>query len=65
LENTVEEEYLQINQITKDINTHEYGDDKGMFDLTFLSSNKRHFVSRKYMKLQDLLASIGGFFNFI
>lgn len=62
LENVVEEEFFTLKDVSKDINPTFRNE---IFQVTFSSPNRRHLIIRRYMKIQDLFASIGGFFNFL
>lgn len=60
IDNIVKKEYITRKAITKDLNPVING---SIFSMTFESTNVRSRIIRNYMKIQDLLAKIGGFFN--
>lgn len=62
LEDIVEEEFFTMGTESKDINPTFRNE---IFIATFSASTRRSLLTRKYMKVQDLLANIGGFFNFL
>lgn len=53
-------EYSTMSDISKEVNTSTNGN---FYWVTLSSPNKRIKNMRSYMKIQDLLAKIGGFFN--
>lgn len=60
LENNANIEFITKSKEVKEINT---SSDGNIFWVTFISSQKRGKTERSYMKIQDLLAKIGGLFN--
>lgn len=62
LEDVIEDEFFSLKDIVRDVNPVNNG---RMYSLTISSPTRRKITMRKYMKVQDLLASIGGFFNFL
>lgn len=62
LDSFVEKEFFTVKEIQKEINPTFRNE---LFQATFASPNRRNVTIRRYMKVQDLLASIGGFFNFL
>lgn len=62
LDSTVEEEFFTVKEVLKDVNPTFRND---LFQATFTSATRRMVTTRRYMKIQDLFASIGGFFNFL
>jgi hypothetical protein len=59
-ENNVDEEYFSQKEITVDVNPSV---DNDFYRITFISGNLRTKDIRSYMKIQDLLAKLGGFYN--
>lgn len=60
LDDHVDKNYLHLDSIKNDINPGFAG---FMYWATFESPNLRKKTTREYMKIQDLFAKIGGFFN--
>lgn len=60
LDNTINEEYLSVRSIITEA-SESYGGN--LFWVTISSPNIRNKTIRSYLKIQDLLAKIGGFFN--
>lgn len=60
LEEKNEEEYLTERITKQEVNVNDYGH---LFWMTIDSPNIRNQTSRNYLKIQDLLAKIGGLFN--
>lgn len=59
LDDEVKEDILSVKSITQDISSS----DGNLFWVTLSSPNIRNKIKRSYMKVQDMLAKIGGFFN--
>lgn len=60
LDDIVEEEYLVQSKLSRDVTTSYDGN---LLWVTIDSPNVRNKIERSYMKVQDMLAKVGGFFN--